>query len=149
NVSLNVLRKSFSASPANGYAGPRQNMSHRAKDQSLSQQPSMIAVGSADLTNSPTHIAGARPDVVLLDVGAAGGFDIVLALRRILPDLKVIAIAINGAEAGVCRASYPATARSRILGCTRLGRTRCLLRDRERRRLLPLKAHSAGSPPRD
>jgi two-component system, NarL family, nitrate/nitrite response regulator NarL len=65
---------------------------------SLSQQSSMIVVGSADLTNSSTHIAATHPDVVLLDVGAAGGFDMPLAFRRILPDLKVIAIAVNDVE---------------------------------------------------
>src|SRR5438445_2029769 len=36
---------------------------------SLSRQPSLAVADSADLTISPTHIAAARPDVVLLDVG--------------------------------------------------------------------------------
>ena len=40
---------------------------------SLSQQPSLAVVGSADLTISPTHIAASRPDVVLLDVGTPAG----------------------------------------------------------------------------
>jgi|SRR5262245_33001801 len=39
---------------------------------SLSQQPSLAVVGSADLTISPTHIASAHPDVALLDVGTLG-----------------------------------------------------------------------------
>jgi hypothetical protein len=36
--------------------------------QSLSRQPSLAVADSADLTIAPTHIAAARPDVVLLDV---------------------------------------------------------------------------------
>src|SRR6476660_3932629 len=55
---------------------------------SLSQQPSLAVLGSADLTISPTHIAVTRPDVVLLDVGTPGGLDMLLAFRPALPDLK-------------------------------------------------------------
>jgi two-component system, NarL family, nitrate/nitrite response regulator NarL len=65
---------------------------------SLSQQPSLAIVGSADLTISPTHIAAARPDVVLLDVGTPGGLDMLLAFRQALPDLKIVAIAVADIE---------------------------------------------------
>jgi two-component system nitrate/nitrite response regulator NarL len=65
---------------------------------SLSQQPSLAVVGSADLTISPTDIAAARPDVVLLDVGTDGGIDMLLAFRQALPDLKIIAVAVAEVE---------------------------------------------------
>jgi two-component system nitrate/nitrite response regulator NarL len=65
---------------------------------SLSQQPSLAVVGSSDLTISPTHIAAARPDVVLLDVGTPGGLDMLLAFRQALPDLKIVAIAVADIE---------------------------------------------------
>jgi DNA-binding NarL/FixJ family response regulator len=61
---------------------------------SLSQQPSLGVVGSAELTISPTHVAAAHPDVVLLDVGTPGGLDMLLAFRQALPDLKIVAIAV-------------------------------------------------------
>jgi two-component system, NarL family, nitrate/nitrite response regulator NarL len=64
----------------------------------LSRQLSLTVVDSADLTISPTHIAAARPDVVLLDVGAPGGLETLLVLRQALPDLKIVAIAVSGAE---------------------------------------------------
>jgi DNA-binding NarL/FixJ family response regulator len=65
---------------------------------SLSQQPSLGVVGSADLTISPMDIAAARPDVVLLDVGTPGGLDTLLAFRQGLPDLKIVAIAVADIE---------------------------------------------------
>ena len=68
---------------------------------SLSQQPSVIVVGAADLTLSPARIAAARPDVALLDIGTLGGLDIAATFREILPDLKVIAIAVADIEQDV------------------------------------------------
>ncbi len=65
---------------------------------SLSQQSSLAVVGAADLTISPTHIAAARPDVVLLDVGTPDGLDALLAFRQALPDLKIVAIAVADVE---------------------------------------------------
>jgi DNA-binding NarL/FixJ family response regulator len=65
---------------------------------SLSRQPSLAVADSADLTISPTHIAAARPDVVLLDVGAPGGLETLLVLRQALPDLKIVAIAVSDIE---------------------------------------------------
>jgi two-component system, NarL family, nitrate/nitrite response regulator NarL len=65
---------------------------------SLSQQSSLAVADSADLTISPTYIASACPDVVLLDVGTPGGLETLLALRQALPDLKIIAIAVSGVE---------------------------------------------------
>ena len=64
----------------------------------LSRQPSLAVADSADLTISPTHIAAARPDVVLLDVGAPGGVGTLLVLRQALPDLKIVAIAVSHIE---------------------------------------------------
>ena len=66
--------------------------------ESLSRQPSLAVADSADLTISPTHIAAARPDVVLLDVGAPGGLETLLVLRQALPDLKIVAIAVSDIE---------------------------------------------------
>ena len=65
---------------------------------SLSRQPSLAVAGSADLTISPTHIAAARPDVVLLDVGAPGGPETLLVLRQALADMKIVAIAVSDIE---------------------------------------------------
>src|SRR5262249_47846982 len=65
---------------------------------SLSRQPSLAVADSADLAISPTHIAAAHPDVVLLDVGTPGGLEALLALRQALPDLKIVAIAVSDIE---------------------------------------------------
>lgn len=65
---------------------------------SLSQQPSLAVVGSADFTISTTRLAAARPDVALLDVGTPGGLDMLLALRVALPDLKIVVIAVADVE---------------------------------------------------
>jgi len=65
---------------------------------SLSRQPTLAVADSADLTISPTYIAAARPDVVLLDVGAPGGLETLFALRQALPDLKIVAIAVSDIE---------------------------------------------------
>lgn len=68
---------------------------------SLSQQPSVIVVGAADLTLSAARIAAARPDVALLDIGTPGGLDLPATFRAILPDLKVVAIAVADIEQDV------------------------------------------------
>ena len=60
--------------------------------------PALAVAGSADLTISPTHIAAARPDVVLLDVGAPGGLETLLVLRQALSDMKIVAIAVSDIE---------------------------------------------------
>jgi DNA-binding NarL/FixJ family response regulator len=65
---------------------------------SLSQQPSLAVVGSADLTISPTHIVSAHPDVVLLDVGTLDGLDALRTFRQALPELKIVAIAVADVE---------------------------------------------------
>lgn len=65
---------------------------------SLSQQPSVTVVGSAELARASAGIAELRPDVVLLDVGAPGGLGIPVILRQVMPELKVIAIAVADVE---------------------------------------------------
>jgi DNA-binding NarL/FixJ family response regulator len=65
---------------------------------SLSRQPSLAVADSADLSISPTHLAAARPDVVLLDVGTPGGLETLLVLRQALPDLRIVAIAVSDIE---------------------------------------------------
>jgi two-component system nitrate/nitrite response regulator NarL len=72
---------------------------------SLSRQPSLAVADSADLTTSPTQIAAARPDVVLLDVGTPGGLEALRALRQALPDLKIVAIAVSDIEQEVVACS--------------------------------------------
>ena len=67
----------------------------------LSQQPSVVVVGTADLAMSPRHIAELRPDVLLLDVGTCGGLDMPLAFRQGLPDVKIVAIAVADVERDV------------------------------------------------
>jgi two-component system nitrate/nitrite response regulator NarL len=64
----------------------------------LSQQPSLHVVGSADLTVAPTQITALHPDVVLLDIGTPGGLDMPPIFRQVLPDVKVVAIAVNDVE---------------------------------------------------
>jgi two-component system, NarL family, nitrate/nitrite response regulator NarL len=64
----------------------------------LSQQSSVLVVGSSDLSTSPSDIAEARPDVVLLDITIPGSLDISLPIRRILPDVKIVAIAVAEIE---------------------------------------------------
>jgi DNA-binding NarL/FixJ family response regulator len=65
---------------------------------SLSRQPALAVADAAGLTISPTHIAAARPDVVLVDVGTPGGLAALLALRHALPDLKIVAVAVSDVE---------------------------------------------------
>src|SRR5262245_9469090 len=65
---------------------------------SLSRQPLLVVADSADLTISPTQIAAARPDVVLLDVATQGGLETLRVLRQAMPDLKIVAIAVSDIE---------------------------------------------------
>jgi two-component system nitrate/nitrite response regulator NarL len=64
----------------------------------LSQQSSVIVVGSSDLSTSPTQIAALRPDVLLLDIAMSGGLNVSLPLREALPNLKIVAIAVAEVE---------------------------------------------------
>ena len=65
---------------------------------SLSQQPSVIIVGSAELTVASAQLADLQPDVVLLDVGSRGGLDMPPHFREVMPDVKIVAIAVNDVE---------------------------------------------------
>jgi len=60
----------------------------------LSQQASLIVLGASDLSTAPSHIAEPRPDVLLLDIGKRGDLDVGVHCRQILPDLKIVAIAL-------------------------------------------------------
>jgi DNA-binding NarL/FixJ family response regulator len=65
---------------------------------SLSQQPSLMVVGSAELTVASAQLADLQPDVVLLDVGSRGGLDMPPQFRQVMPDVKIVAIAVNDVE---------------------------------------------------
>jgi two-component system, NarL family, nitrate/nitrite response regulator NarL len=67
----------------------------------LSRQSSVQVVGSSDLSPSASDIAATRPDVVLLDITMPGGLDMSLPIRRILPDVKIVAIAVAEVEAEI------------------------------------------------
>ena len=64
----------------------------------LSQQSSVVVVGSSDLSTSPTKIAELRPDVLLLDIAMPGALNIAPPLRQALPNLKIVAIAVAEVE---------------------------------------------------
>jgi DNA-binding NarL/FixJ family response regulator len=64
----------------------------------LSQQSSVLVVGSSDLSAPPGDIAAARPDIVLLDITMPGSHDASLPIRRALPDVKIVAIAVAAIE---------------------------------------------------
>jgi two-component system nitrate/nitrite response regulator NarL len=75
----------------------------------ISHQPTVIVVGSSDISPSLTEIADLHPDVLLLDVARSGSLEICSPLRQILPDMKIVAFAVADvdreiiacAEAGV------------------------------------------------
>src|SRR5215467_13727226 len=75
----------------------------------LSDQPSVLVVGSSDLSVSPTDIAEFRPDVVLLDAANRGNLELTLPLRQNLRGTKIVAFALTDfdediiacAEAGI------------------------------------------------
>jgi two-component system nitrate/nitrite response regulator NarL len=64
----------------------------------LSQQPSLIVVGSADRSASPAYIAEMHPDVLLLDIRTREGCEVLLPFRQNVPDLKIVAIAVADVE---------------------------------------------------
>jgi DNA-binding NarL/FixJ family response regulator len=64
----------------------------------LEQQASVMVVGLSDGLVSPIAIAGLRPEVLLLDSTMVGGLDTCNALRQLLPDLLIVAIAVAGVE---------------------------------------------------
>jgi two-component system, NarL family, nitrate/nitrite response regulator NarL len=65
---------------------------------SLSQQPSLMVVGSADPAFASARLADLHPHVVLLDVGSPRGLDMPPLFRQVLPDVKIVAIAVNDVE---------------------------------------------------
>ena len=65
---------------------------------SLSQQRSLMVVGSADLASASARLADLQPHVILLDVGSPGGLDLPPTFRQVLPEVKVVAIAVNDVE---------------------------------------------------
>jgi two-component system nitrate/nitrite response regulator NarL len=75
----------------------------------LSHQPSVLVVGSSDLSVSPTGIANVRPDVVLLDAAERDNLKLVHPLRQIVLSAKIVAFALGDidediiacAEAGI------------------------------------------------
>lgn len=64
----------------------------------LAQQPSVMVVGASAAPISPGEIAGLCPDVLILDTATACGLDISVALRQLLPDIRIVAIAVGEVE---------------------------------------------------
>jgi two-component system, NarL family, nitrate/nitrite response regulator NarL len=64
----------------------------------LAQHPSVTVVGASDLSMSPAQIAELRPDVLLLDIAMHESLNISVALRQVLPNLKIVAIAVAEVE---------------------------------------------------
>jgi two-component system nitrate/nitrite response regulator NarL len=60
----------------------------------LSQQPSVLVIGSSDLSVSPTEIAELRPDVILLDAAKLGNLELSPPLQQVLPSAKIVAFAV-------------------------------------------------------
>jgi two-component system nitrate/nitrite response regulator NarL len=60
----------------------------------LSHQPSVLVVGSSDLSFSPAEIAELRPAVILLDAARLGNLELSLSLRHVLPSAKIVAFAV-------------------------------------------------------
>jgi DNA-binding NarL/FixJ family response regulator len=60
----------------------------------LSHEPTVMVVGSSDLSESPTRIAELYPDVLLLDVARPGSLEACLPLRQVLRDVKIVAFAV-------------------------------------------------------
>jgi DNA-binding NarL/FixJ family response regulator len=60
----------------------------------LSQEPSVVVVGSSDLSVSPAGISQFFPNVLLLDVARPSSLDLCRQLRQVLPDVKIVAFAV-------------------------------------------------------
>jgi DNA-binding NarL/FixJ family response regulator len=60
----------------------------------LSRQPTVLVVGSSDLSVSATDIAEYRPDVVLLDAARLSNLELCQPIRQILPNGKIVAFAL-------------------------------------------------------
>jgi len=75
----------------------------------LSSQPTVIVLGSSDVSELPTELPECPPDVLLLDVSRPGNLDKCVKLRDRLPTVKIVAFAVGDidgdiiacAEAGV------------------------------------------------
>jgi DNA-binding NarL/FixJ family response regulator len=64
----------------------------------LAQQPSIMVVGTSVLPISPGEIARLCPDVLILDTATAGGLNLSASLRELLPDMRIVAIAVAEVE---------------------------------------------------
>jgi DNA-binding NarL/FixJ family response regulator len=67
----------------------------------LEQQASVIVVGISDVRVAPAGIAELRPEVLLLDTTTVGGLETSISLRQLLPDLRIVAIAVAEVECAV------------------------------------------------
>ena len=64
----------------------------------LAQQSAVKAVGWSGLAASPARVGDAKPDVLLLDIGAPSAFDAALEFHRELPGIRIVAIAVAEVE---------------------------------------------------
>lgn len=62
----------------------------------LAQEETVELVGAASVAAAPTHVVALRPDIVLLDAGAADARCLPRSLKAYLPSLRVIACAVSG-----------------------------------------------------
>jgi DNA-binding NarL/FixJ family response regulator len=67
----------------------------------LKQEASVIVVGVSDVRVVLARIAELRPEVLLLDTTAVGGLETSISLRQLLPDVRVVAIAVAEVECEV------------------------------------------------
>lgn len=67
----------------------------------LAEQPSVVVVGTADLSAQPCRIAELTPDALLLDITVPGSLDLSLPIREAMPSAKVVCLGVSETESVV------------------------------------------------
>ena len=60
----------------------------------LEREPTVIVVGSVDLSSASRQLAGIHPEVLLLDVTRYEPLEACRRLRQVLPEVKIVAVAV-------------------------------------------------------